>query len=445
MAKAEASEQGLLQLFQRVVSEGQWEELEGRERAAQIYSLPVVVWMMVLQRIGERGTQQEAVQQLLTGQLDPLLPAYKRVRAKKISSATGGYSRACGRLSRALIEQVVDDLLAKLKNLIEPTGEAEPVILLLDGTSNRVEHTAELGKRFPPGHNQHGPGHWGVVKWVALHDVHTGIALRPAWGPMYGKDAISEQKLAEEILQRAPAVCIVIGDGNFGIFSFAYAVAESKREGLFRLTKARAEALGAKSIQGSGELQTRWCPSAYERKRHPELPADAHVDGRLVVVRRNGFREPLYLFTTLQEGLEQLVALYAKRWNLELDLRTLKGTMRLEHLHGKSPEAVEKELLIAVLAYGLVRAFMALAAARVDLPPRRLSFTSAYGLINAMMGQLCSPDPQVAQRAFDRTLDYLGKSKLPNRSKPRAYPREVWGSGKYFPRKRDGTTNSLNK
>lgn len=445
MAKAEASEQGLLQLFRRVVTDGQWQQLEGRERSAQIYSLPVVVWMMVLQRIGERGTQQAAVQQLLAGQLDLLLPDYKRVRARKISPATGGYARACGRLSPGLIEQVVDGILAQLTDLIVPAGEAEPAILLLDGSSNRVEHTEELVKRFPPGHNQHGPGHWGVVKWVTLHDVHTGIALRPEWGPMYGEDAVSEQKLAEQILQRAPAGCVVIGDGNFGIFSFAYAVAQSKRGVLFRLTKARAGVLGANSIKGSGEREIRWCPSAYERKQHPELPADAQVVGRLVVVRRNGFRDPLYLFTTLSEGVEQLVALYAKRWNLELDLRTLKGTMRLEHMHGKSPEAVEKELLIAVLAYGLVRAFMALAAARVGLPPRRLSFTSAYGLINAMMEQLCSPDLHVSQRAFDRTLDYLGKSKLPNRSKPRAYPREVWGSGKYFPRKKDGITNSLSK
>ena len=88
-----------------------------------IYSLPVVVWMMVLQRIGERGTQQAAVQQLLAGQLDLLLPDYKRVRARKISPATGGYARACGRLSPGLIEQVVDGILAQLTDLIVPAGK----------------------------------------------------------------------------------------------------------------------------------------------------------------------------------------------------------------------------------------------------------------------------------------------------------------------------------
>ena len=59
MAKAEASEQGLLQLFRRVVTDGQWQQLEGRERSAQIYSLPVVVWMMVLQRIGGAGPNKQ--------------------------------------------------------------------------------------------------------------------------------------------------------------------------------------------------------------------------------------------------------------------------------------------------------------------------------------------------------------------------------------------------
>jgi hypothetical protein len=115
----------------------------------------------------------------------------------------------------------------------------------------------------------------------------------------------------------------------------------------------------------------------------------------------------------------------------------------LHHPRGKSTEAVEKELLIAVVAYGLVRAFMALAARRVGLPPRQLSFTRAYGLLNAMIGKLCTVAGSEREQAYDRILDYMGQARLPKRSKPRAYPRAVWRYGKGYPRRRTGSTEAL--
>ena len=130
---------------------------------------------------------------------------------------------------------------------------------------------------------------------------------------------------------------MIVGDGNFGIFSFAYAVVASRREVLFRLTRA-----------------------------------DAAIEGRLIVVTQKGFRDSLYLFTTLSEETEagQIVAWYRQRWNLEPDLRTLKGTLRLKHTQGKSKAVVEKELLVAVVAYGMVRALTAEAAERAAAPAR---------------------------------------------------------------------------
>jgi hypothetical protein len=434
--RGEVDERSLLDLFESVLPVGRWQELEGRTRA-QIYTLRVLIWMLLLQRLQERGSQQRAVDQITEGHLERLLPASKRVREGKISQNTGGYARACGRISLETTGQVCDEVLAELGKRIQPEGELERRVMLLDGSSVRVEHTAGLLDAFPAGHNQHGGGHWGIVKWVALHDVHTGIALRPAWGPMYGKQAVSEQVLAKQVLERAAAGSVIIGDGNFGIFAFAYEVVQSKREVLFRLVKSRARGLGGERLLPNGESRVCWRPSLVERKKYPALPAEAQIEGRLMVVTPKGFRDSWYLFTTLSDEVEveKIVAWYRKRWNLELDLRTLKGTLRVKHLQGKSKAAVEKELLIAVVAYGFVRALMAEAAQRAGLLPRELSFTRAHGLLNAMTGKLCSQDAEQRQKAYDRLLDYIGKAKLPKRSKSRSYPRTVWGSGKYYPRK----------
>ena len=80
------------------------------------------------------------------------------------------------------------------------------------------------------------------------------------------------------------------------------------------------------------------------------------IRGRLIVGQvegQNGKVVELYLFTTLEEPLEKLVELYGRRWNIELDIRSLKQTLRLHSLSSQSPQGVAKELLMAIAGYNL--------------------------------------------------------------------------------------------
>jgi len=425
-------EQSLLELFVRLLPAERWQRLEGNKRSDQVYSLRLVVAMALLQRLDEQGTQQAVVQQLVLGKLDHLAGG-ERIRNRQISSNTGGYARASGRVPTKLVEAVCDEILEELRQRIQPQAELQRPLLVLDGTSISLEHRRELLEQYPAVRNQHGRAHWGMLRLVAFHDVGTGIALRPQWGPMYGEQAVSEQQLAQQALDQAPAQSVILGDGNFGVFYLAYQVDQSRRKLIFRLTAQRGKSLGGASLLPRGEQRICWRPTRKDQEKHRDLPPDAQLEGRLIAVQRLGFRHPLYLFTTLPDELGTVVEWYARRWNMELDLRTLKRTLRLHHLRGKSIAAIEKELLIAVVAYGLVRAFMALAARRASLSPRQLSFTRAYGLVDGSMEKLCSENPQERDRALDRMLSYIAQSKLPNRSKPRAFPRAVWGFRQSFP------------
>src|ERR1044071_2314543 len=181
-----AEEKSLLGLFEELVPSGQWRELESGSKRAQIYTLPVVVGMMLGQRLSEQGSQQEAVHEMVMGRLNHVLPDSKRVREGKISLNTGGYARACGRVSIGVLEKVCDQLLEELRQRIEPNPELKVPMMLLDGSSLQLEHEPELVEDYPPSRNRYGEAHWGVMKWVTLHDMQTGIALRPAWGPMFG-------------------------------------------------------------------------------------------------------------------------------------------------------------------------------------------------------------------------------------------------------------------
>jgi hypothetical protein len=394
----------------------------------------MVVSLMLRQRLEANGSQQAVVGQLAAGQLDRLLPESKRAEAHKISLQTGGYCRACQRFSVSLFEQACDQLLGELRRLVKAPPELKVPMFVLDGTTLRVEHTSELLERFPCSRNQYGQQHWGILLLVGLHDVRTGIALRPAWGAMYGEHRVGEQALARQVIQSTPEESVILGDGNLGIFSFAYAVEKSKRKMIFRLTRQRAKAMmGATELQAGEEREYCWKPSKSDRRRNPALPLDAEIRGRLIVAAIPGLKEPLYLFATLEQDAAQIVALYGQRWNIELDFRALKQTMGLEHLRAKSPEAVEKELLIAIVAYGLVRANMALAARRSGLAPRQLSFTQCYRLFDDLLPQLYSPSLAIRDQAFDRMLTLMSTATLPQRKKKRSYPRATWRHPQSFP------------
>src|SRR5438309_285158 len=85
-----------------------------------------------------------------------------------------------------------DQLVEELSKRIKPEPELKVPLLLLDGSSLQLEHARGLLEDFPPCTNQNGEGHWSTVRWGAFHDLHSEVALRPAWGAMYGAEAVSE-------------------------------------------------------------------------------------------------------------------------------------------------------------------------------------------------------------------------------------------------------------
>jgi putative transposase len=116
----------------------------------------------------------------------------------------------------------------------------------------------------------------------------------------------------------------------------------------------------------------------------------------------------------------------------------LKHTVHLQQLSSRSCDGMEKELLAAVCAYNLVRAVMCLAARRSGMAARRLSFTQVLDVVNCAWPHLIAADSREAHDAeFERVLDWAAACKLPNRSKRRSYPREVWGHGFRFPQRKN--------
>ena len=410
-----------------------------------IYTARLVVWMMMIQRLQPRGTLARSVAQLVEGRFDPLLSQCKRVREKNIGLATGGYCQARQHLPKLLVSRTMDELIERLRQrLVESQPELPQRAYLLDGSSLQLEHEPELEQAYPPASNQHGKSHWPVVRIVVLHDLETGLAERPYWGPFNGRKAVSEQALAERAMAHVPAGSVIVGDRNFGIFSTAYSTQQAGHKAVLRLTAVRAKSLLGGPIARPGEYPVRWRASRWDgrKKNQPPArpwPADASVEGRLIAWRvgRGKHKQWLYLFTTTSLPAEEVVALYGCRWRIETDLRSLKQTVHLYRIGAHSAEMMEKELLVAVMAYNLVRAIMFQAAQRAQIDPRQLSFTYACNIVLDGYGEvLAARTAKQQQEKLDRMIDLVARCRLPKRTKRRSYPREVWGRGYRFPIRR---------
>ena len=125
-----------------------------------------------------------------------------------------------------------------------------------------------------------------------------------------------------------------------------------------------------------------------DRRAYNALPDAITVREARFRVGRPGFRtRSVVVVTTLldpeQASAEELASLYRARWNNELDLRSIKVTLQMGMLRGRTPEMVRKEIWAHALAYNLIRTVMARAAAGEGVPPRSISVKAAVQVVEA--------------------------------------------------------------
>ena len=85
-------------------------------------------------------------------------------------------------------------------------------------------------------------------------------------------------------------------------------------------------------------------------------------------VRRISYKDPenpdkmAYLYTTLLDAekykSEDILALYLKRWDIEIGLREIKDVLEMEYLRGKTVNMVMKEVYTYLILYNIIRKIM---------------------------------------------------------------------------------------
>jgi hypothetical protein len=434
---------GVFERYRRAVPERRLAEMVKGQAAFSRegpLSAWVVIWLMIFQRLDAKGTLAVAVRQLLTGQIQAFVRKPEGAQTAHLSANTSAYSQARSKLPLEVAEKVSDMIFESLQEQPRILPGLERPLFLLDGTSMQLQHNKALVEQWPPSSNRHGTSHWPVMRVLVAHDVVSGLAVRPCWGPMQGPHAVSEQALTKEIIQRLPADCGVLGDRNFGIFSMAWHASQHNHPCLFRLTEVRAKKLNGPLVPPAGtDRKILWVPSREDLRTNQEISAESSVQGRLLSFRvrdaRGVFHE-LFFFTTMALPADKILALYGYRWNIETDLRSLKREVRLHMLQAKSPAMVAKELLLAVAAYNLTRDAMNKAGSVLGLDPRQFSFSLAQDTLNAFLPVLANAtNDQQRHLILQELLRVFSHSQLPKRNRT-PYPRQVWPRTCPFPRRK---------
>jgi putative transposase len=434
-ARKQSRTQQIFGWFHRTLSESFFaalkQDLEIVENSC-IFTLPVTTWLMIMQRLSPRGTLATAVSELLQGNGRELLQPCKQVREGRISANTGAYSQARQRVPQEALRRVAQRTFEYLHQLA-PKGGIRDRLFLLDGSSIRLAHSPAIIKRYPPAQNQNGESHWPVLRVAVMHHVITAMAMAPEFGPMYGREAVGEQEVAEPLIARLPSASVLMADRNFGVFSVVWCAHHRGHAVVVRMTEPRAKRLSGGDLPLDSDCKVTWQPSRDDIRAHPELTADAQIEGRLIVVWPEGMQERLCLFTTLQEPAAEVVALYKERWHIETDLRSLKDQIRLHTIPARSPDLMAGELFIAVASYNLIRSVMAEAAEPIGIEPRRLSFSRSREAFWAFARAVAAVDPrQKFEEHWQVLMRALSQSKLPNRPR-RTAPRAVWPRPQHFP------------
>jgi hypothetical protein len=116
--------------------------------------------------------------------------------------------------------------------------------------------------------------------------------------------------------------------------------------------------------------------------------------------------------------LAELVQLYGRRWQVELNLRYVKVQMETAQWEAHSAEMARKEWLAGLIAYNLIRAAMLCAALHTQTQPLSLSFSACRRRLEYWLRDFGFTKRRAVAN-WKQTLTQLGQCRLPKRRSAR--------------------------
>lgn len=347
-------------------------------------------------------------------------------RQSACSLNTGPYCKARARLATALVQrlgrEVGQAICAGQPRSWQWRGRE---VKLIDGTTVSMPDT-QLNQACYPQNRQQKPGlGFPMGRLVAIISLSCGAVLEWALGPCEG-EGTGETALLWPLAGQLSQGDVVLADRYFAGFFMLARLRQLGVDFLMRQHRARRTDFRCGDRLGAGDHLVSWVrpqrPPWMEEATYAQMPQhlsvrEARVGGWILISS----------FTDAGEvSKQELLQLYRQRWQVELDLRSIKAVMQMGVLRCKSPQMVQKEIAVHLLAYNLVRALMAQAARQRGLLPRQLSFKGAMQLLNAFHDVLrhCGlARMAIMQAHLLGAIATIRVAHRPGRSEPRAVKR----------------------
>ena len=204
--------------------------------------------------------------------------------------------------------------------------------------------------KFPQSRTQKPGLGFPLIRLVAIISLSCGAVLAWAAGPCKGKQT-GETALLRQLAHGLHPGDIVIADRYFSGYFLLYWLIQQGVDVVVRQHQLRHTDFRRGKRLGTKDHAVAWA--------RPPRPAWMDVATYAAMPETLTFREVriggLTLVTTFidarQVSKQELLTLYHARWQVELDLRSIKTVIQMDVLRCKSPQMVIKEIAVHLLAY----------------------------------------------------------------------------------------------
>jgi hypothetical protein len=350
----------------------------------RVFSPVVTLWVFLGQALAADQSCRAAVARLV---------AHRAARGQEpCSSRTGAYCQARKRLPERFFSAVARLVGRNLDERVDRRwlwkGRR---VCLFDGTTVSMPDTAENRAEYPLAYNQTPGTSFAIARVGAVISLSCGAILDLGTCRYAGKGQ-GEVSLLRRLWDVLRPGDVLLGDRLMSGWVGMLLLKQRGVDTVSRLSAHRRADFRKGRRLGKDDHLVVWRKPtsirSVDRPTYNALPDSITVREARFRVEQAGFRtRSVVVVTTLldpgQASREELASLYRARWNNELDLRSIKVTLQMSLLRGRTPEMVRKEIWAHALAYNLIRTVMAQAAAGEGVPPRSISFKAALQVLEA--------------------------------------------------------------
>lgn len=342
-------------------------ELHLPEHRERLYPPTVALSMFMKQALSTDGSCQKAVNGWA---------AQRAAEGLRVQSVrTGSYCKARQRLPIEMVSALVHET----GRLVSANARARwrwhgRTVKLVDGTGISMPDTPENQARYPqPSTQAEGVG-LPLARVVGVICLATGALIDAAIGPHAGKGN-SELGLLRGLGAAFSPGDVMLADSFYCSYFQIAGLMAAGVDVLFEQHNARITDFRRGESLGQRDHLVRW-PKPKMRPHWMSAHEYAAFADEITVreIRVEGQTLVTSLLDPRKASKAELDQLYARRWQVELDLRNIKTTLGVDVLRCHTPQMVDKELWVHLLAYNLIRLLMAQAAAGAKIQPRELSF-----------------------------------------------------------------------